>query len=66
MTDFSLSFTDDKRTDREGRRQFFLDWVCSRGRRGQCFFANPVEVVYGLWRNDHSVYVVDPDLSFRL
>lgn len=62
MTDFVLSFTDDRRTDRDGRRQFCLEWAGSRGPRGQYFFAVPAETVLRLWSDGHSVTVKVPDL----
>lgn len=62
MTLFFLSFTEDRRTDRAGRRQFVLDWDDpDRGRRGQYFFTDPAECVRRLWRDGHSVEVVVPD-----
>lgn len=61
MTLFVLSFTEDRRTDRAGRRQFVLEWDGPRGRRGQYFFAVPEECVRRLWRDGHSVEVGTSD-----
>lgn len=61
MTLFVLRFTEDRRTDSAGRRQFVLEWDGPRGRRSQFFFEAPEVCVRRLWRDGHTVEVGAPD-----
>lgn len=56
-TAFTLFYTDDHRTDADGRRQFVLEWEDSRGPRGQYYFAEPERIVLQLRHDGHSVHI---------
>lgn len=59
MSDLSktlyFNYTDDLRTDKEGRRQFTLEWMQGDRRRGQYFFAVPQEQRDGLVKRGNTV-----------